>query len=85
VNSVITQKVSSGVTLYADTKTGGFMNRTILVPIDISDSELTQRVISHVEEEAKIDDAEVHFLTVIPSLPYYASLGSVFRRITGNG
>ncbi|EIU1037501.1 universal stress protein F, partial [Salmonella enterica] len=24
------------------------MNRTILVPIDISDSELTQRVISHV-------------------------------------
>lgn len=51
------------------------MNRTILVPIDISDSELTQRVISHVEAEAKIDDAEVHFLTVIPSLPYYASLG----------
>ncbi|MEZ2555103.1 universal stress protein, partial [Escherichia coli] len=48
------------------------MNRTILVPIDISDSELTQRVISHVEAEAKIDDAEVHFLTVIPSLPYYA-------------
>ncbi len=34
------------------------MNRTILVPIDISlDSELTQRVISHVEAEAKIDDA----------------------------
>ena len=54
------------------------MNRTILVPIDISDSELTQRVISHVEEEAKIDDAEVHFLTVIPSLPYYASLGLAY-------
>ncbi|MGV4291202.1 universal stress protein UspF [Citrobacter freundii] len=47
------------------------MNRTILVPIDISDSELTQRVIAHVEAEAKIDDAQVHFLTVIPSLPYY--------------
>lgn len=43
-----------------------------------SDSELTQRVISHVEEEAKIDDAEVHFLTVIPSLPYYASLGLAY-------
>ena len=42
----------SQFTLYADTKTGGFMNRTILVPIDISDSELTQRVISHVEAEA---------------------------------
>ncbi|EHD5201750.1 universal stress protein F, partial [Escherichia coli] len=26
MNFVITQKVSSGVTLYADTKTGGFMN-----------------------------------------------------------
>ncbi|ELS4873036.1 universal stress protein UspF [Salmonella enterica subsp. enterica serovar Kentucky] len=49
------------------------MNRTILVPIDISDSELTQRVISHVEAEAKIDDAKVHFLTVIPSLPYYVA------------
>ena len=46
------------------------MNRTILVPIDISDSELTQRVIAHVEAEAKID--------VIPSLPYYASLGLAY-------
>ncbi|MDU5730497.1 MAG: universal stress protein UspF [Citrobacter freundii] len=54
------------------------MNRTILVPIDISDSELTQRVIAHVEAEAKIDDAQVHFLTVIPSLPYYASLGLAY-------
>ena len=53
------------------------MSRTILVPIDISDSELTQRVISHVENEAKIDDAQVHFLT-IPSLPYYASLGLAY-------
>ncbi|MFP3422453.1 hypothetical protein R0K19_24080, partial [Bacillus sp. SIMBA_161] len=77
---------SSGVTLYADTKTGGFMNRTILVPIDISDSELTQRVISHVEEEAKIDGAEGHFLTVITSLALLCLSGfSVFRRITGNG
>lgn len=56
------------------------MNRTILVPIDISDSELTQRVISHVEAEAKIDDAKVHFLTVIPSLPYYASLGLLIQQ-----
>lgn len=45
------------------------MNRMILVPIDISDIELTDRVIKHVEAEARIDDAEVHFLTVIPSLP----------------
>lgn len=62
------------------------MNRTILVPIDISDSELTQRVISHVEAEAKIDDAEVHF----PDGNTFAALlclsgFSLFRRITGNG
>ena len=48
------------------------MARIILVPIDISEKELTQRVVCHVEAEARIDDAEVHFLTVIPSLPYYA-------------
>ncbi|HFZ8993369.1 TPA: universal stress protein UspF [Citrobacter freundii] len=54
------------------------MSRTIIVPIDISDSELTQRVITHVEAEARIDDAQVHFLTVVPSLPYYASLGLAY-------
>ncbi|WP_414163590.1 universal stress protein UspF [Superficieibacter sp. BNK-5] len=51
------------------------MNRTILVPIDVSDSDLTQRIVSHVESQARIDDAQVHFLTVVPSFPYYASLG----------
>ncbi|STU83419.1 Universal stress protein F [Klebsiella pneumoniae subsp. ozaenae] len=54
------------------------MSRMILVPIDISDKEFTERIISHVESEARIDDAEVHFLTVIPSLPYYASLGMAY-------
>lgn len=53
------------------------MSRMILVPIDISDKEFTERIISHVESEARIEDAEVHFLTVIPSLPYYASLGPI--------
>ncbi len=37
------------------------MSRMILVPIDISDKEFTERIISHVESEARIDDAEVHF------------------------
>ena len=54
------------------------MSRTILLPIDISDSELSQRVITHVDAQAKIDDSQVHFLTVIPSLPYYASLGLAY-------
>lgn len=62
------------------------MNRTILVPIDISDSELTQRVISHVEAEAKIDNAEVHFLDGNTFTALLCLSGfSVFRRITGNG
>ena len=69
--------MSSGVTLYADTKTGGFEVKNDSVPIDVP-IQLTQRVISHVEAEAKIDDAEVHFLTVIPSLPFYASLGLAY-------
>ena len=54
------------------------MSRMILVPIDISDNQFTQRVIRHVESEARVDDAQVHFLTVIPSLPYYASLGMAY-------
>ncbi|MGS9179532.1 universal stress protein F, partial [Salmonella enterica subsp. enterica serovar Infantis] len=33
---------------------------------------------SNVEAEAKFDDSKVHFLTVIPSLPYYASLGLAY-------
>ncbi len=53
------------------------MSRMILVPIDISDKEFTERIISHVESEARIDDAEVHFLTVIPF--------SALLCLTGNG
>lgn len=70
--------MSSGVTLYANTKTKSFINKTILVPINISNSKLTQRVISHVKKKAKINNAKVHFLTVIPSLPYYASLSLAY-------
>ena len=50
------------------------MSRMILVHIDISDKEFTERIISHVESEARIDDAEVHFLTVIllcPIMPHW--------------
>lgn len=54
------------------------MSHTILVPIDISETNLTNQVIPHVEAQAKIDDAKVHFLTVIPSVPYYAALGLAY-------
>lgn len=62
------------------------MNRTILVPIDISDSELTQRVIAHVEAEAKIDDAQVHFFdrhSVIALLRFHGT--GLLGRVTGHG
>lgn len=54
------------------------MNNIILVPIDISEPELTQRVIKSVETEAKNNKSHVHFLAVLPSLPYYASLGLTY-------
>jgi Universal stress protein UspA and related nucleotide-binding proteins len=52
------------------------MTKKILVPIDILETELTQQVIKQVEAQARLDDAEVHFLTVIPLYPYYATLGA---------
>lgn len=54
------------------------MYHTILVPIDISEPELTQQAVSHVEALAKLADAHIHFLAVIPTFPYYASLGLAY-------
>ncbi|WP_058910222.1 universal stress protein UspF [Entomohabitans teleogrylli] len=52
------------------------MYRTILVPIDISDAALNEQVTSHVELQAGLENsARVHFLTVIPTFPYYAAMG----------
>lgn len=54
------------------------MKKIILVPIDISDIEFTQRITEYINSETLIDCAQIHFLTVIPSLPYYASLGMAY-------
>lgn len=54
------------------------MYKTILVPVDISESDLTHQVIPHVEALAKMNDATVYFMTVIPSIPYYTSLGLAY-------
>lgn len=54
------------------------MYKTILVPIDISENELIARVIPHVEGLAKLSDSYIHFLTVIPSFPYYTTLGITY-------
>ncbi|PVZ87859.1 universal stress protein UspF [Serratia sp. S1B] len=55
------------------------MYHSILVPIDISDPEFTQQIITHVEMQFSLAEAaHVHFLTVIPTFPYYASLGLAY-------
>lgn len=54
------------------------MYKTILVPIDIAEEELTEMVIPHVKGLANNEDCKIHFLAVLPGMPgffYYASLG----------
>jgi universal stress protein F len=52
------------------------MYRSILVPIDISETDLTRHVVPQVQAHAKT--AKVHFLAVIPTVPFYASLGLAY-------
>ena len=47
------------------------MYKTILVPVDITEPELTQQVIPHVNALARLEDSHVHFLAVIPSRATY--------------
>ncbi|ANI83433.1 universal stress protein UspF [Kosakonia oryzae] len=54
------------------------MYNSILVPIDISETDLTHQVIPFVQAHAVMNTAKVHFLTVIPSLPYYSTLGLAY-------
>ncbi|HDT1286507.1 universal stress protein UspF [Enterobacter cloacae complex sp. 2022EL-00788] len=54
------------------------MYNSILVPIDISETELTHKVIPFVQTHSVLNTTKVHFLTVIPSLPYYSSLGIAY-------
>lgn len=54
------------------------MYKNILVPIDITEPELADIVIPHVESLAKLADSNVHFITVIPTFPYYAALGIAY-------
>ncbi|MCZ4677271.1 universal stress protein UspF [Citrobacter sedlakii] len=52
------------------------MYRSVLVPIDISESDLARQLIPQVEAHTKA--AKVHFLAVIPSVPFYASMGLAY-------
>ena len=42
------------------------MYKSILVPVDIEEDILTQNALRHVEYLAKMADADVHFLYVLP-------------------
>lgn len=54
------------------------MYKSILVPVDVSEDELTRQVIPFVQAHAVNNIAKVHFLTVIPSFPYYSTLGLAY-------
>lgn len=47
------------------------MYKKILVPIDLLEDELNQEIIKHVEALAQLSSAEIHFLSVIPSLELF--------------
>ena len=57
------------------------MSRTILVPIDISEMQLTTQVIPNVQEYAGRDITMVHFLAVIPDHTYFAAYGLEYAAI----
>lgn len=48
------------------------MYKTILIPIDISEQDLTNLVIPHTERMAKLGDPMFHFVAVIPSYTTYS-------------
>ncbi|HCR4032292.1 TPA: universal stress protein [Morganella morganii] len=47
------------------------MYNTILVPIDILEDDLTDKMLPHVEALAKIDNPKIHFFTVIPNVEMF--------------
>lgn len=57
------------------------MPKTILVPIDISEMQLTTQVIPHVQAYARQDMATIHFLAVIPDYTYFAAYGLEYTTI----
>lgn len=54
------------------------MYESILVPIDVSEIDLTRQVIPYVQAHSVLNTARVHFVTVVPTLPYYSSLGLAY-------
>lgn len=54
------------------------MYKKILVPIDITEKNLAHLVLSHIQYLAGSENAHIHFLAVIPTVPFYTSMGFGF-------
>ncbi|MBT0369598.1 universal stress protein UspF [Morganella morganii subsp. morganii] len=54
------------------------MYKTIIVPIDISETGLTREVIPTIQTLAKFENAKIHFIAVIPSFSHFASFGIAY-------
>lgn len=54
------------------------MYKKILVPIDITEKNLANLVLPHIQYLSEEENAHVHFLAVIPTIPFYTSMGFGF-------
>lgn len=60
------------------------MYKNILVPIDITEKSLAHLVLSHIQYFAEYEDSHIHFLAVIPTVPFYTSMGFGFAEQADN-
>lgn len=51
------------------------MTRKLLVPIDVTESDLAHTIITHTQNESRFNTDEIHFLAVVQPFPYYPALG----------
>lgn len=54
------------------------MYNKILVPIDITEKSLAHLVMSHIQYLAEYEKAHIHFLAIIPTVPFYTTMGFGF-------
>ncbi|ACR68930.1 universal stress protein F [Edwardsiella ictaluri] len=53
------------------------MYKTILVSIDLTEDNISRLVIPHVETLARLEDAHIHFLAVLPKLSSFYGMESL--------
>ncbi|MEY0133770.1 hypothetical protein AB7V66_21535, partial [Providencia rettgeri] len=54
------------------------MYNKILVPIDITEKSLAHLVMAHIQYLAEYEKAHIHFLAIIPTVPFYTTMGFGF-------